>query len=140
MSFHFGHSEAYFWLHLDLQVVRWFLYCQLWCSKDSAGAISPLSLACLSGQASLVQLLLCASAAMDGPEGHGGAPLLHAAYKNFAKICEILLDAGASPHVAFTQSGHIQLQNPPSKTPLDEDQGLHNIKDRLCHSGGPVSL
>ena len=106
-------------------------------AEDSLSAISPLSLACLSGQASLVQLLLCAAATIDGPEGHGGAPLLHAAYKNFASICEILLDSGANPHVAFTKSGHIQLEIPAAKTPLHDDH-WHRI---LCEpSQGGSSL
>ncbi|CAE7850427.1 ZTP29, partial [Symbiodinium microadriaticum] len=105
--------------------------------SDSLSAISPLSLACLSGQASLVQLLLCAAATIDGPEGHGGAPLLHAAYKNFASICEILLDSGANPHVAFTKSGHTQLEIPTAKTPLHDDH-WHRI---LCEpSQGGTSL
>ncbi|CAE7551218.1 ANK3 [Symbiodinium natans] len=73
---------------------------------------------------------------MDGPEGHGGAPLLHAAYKNFAGICEILLDSGASPHVAFTRSGHIQLESP-AITPQHEDH-WHQV---LCEpSQGGCSL
>ena len=84
-----------------------------------------------------MQLLLCAAATIDGPEGHGGAPLLHAAYKNFASICEILLDSGANPHVAFTKSGHIQLEIPAAKTPLHDDH-WHRI---LCEpSQGGSSL
>ena len=82
----------------------------------------------------------CSSAQLprsNGPEGHGGAPLLHAAYKNFASICEILLDSGANPHVAFTKSGHIQLEIPTAKTPLHDDH-WHRI---LCEpSQGGSSL
>eukprot|EP00933_Yihiella_yeosuensis_P080562 TRINITY_DN9400_c4_g1_i2.p1 TRINITY_DN9400_c4_g1~~TRINITY_DN9400_c4_g1_i2.p1 ORF type:complete len:380 (-),score=72.06 TRINITY_DN9400_c4_g1_i2:145-1239(-) len=73
-------------------------------SLDTARGLSPLSMACLGGHREVVNLLLCHHVPLDGPEGDGACPLLHAAYRNFPDICEVLLDAGASPHVTYACS------------------------------------
>lgn len=73
-------------------------------SLDNHLGMSALSMACLGGHPEAVRLLICADAPLDGPEGDGGAPLLHAARKNFAEVCEVLVNSGADVNVAFRKS------------------------------------
>lgn len=71
---------------------------------DNALGLSPLSLAALGGRREVVRLLLCGGAALDGPEGDGSAPLLHAAFRNMSDVCADLLKAQADPNVSLKRS------------------------------------
>mmetsp|Transcript_93340 Transcript_93340/g.278696 ORF Transcript_93340/g.278696 Transcript_93340/m.278696 type:complete len:474 (+) Transcript_93340:151-1572(+) len=70
-------------------------------AMDNALGLSPLSMACLAGHAGVARLLVCAAAPLDAPEGDGGAPLLHAARRNFPEACEVLVAAAANVNVAI---------------------------------------
>mmetsp|Transcript_111252 Transcript_111252/g.202321 ORF Transcript_111252/g.202321 Transcript_111252/m.202321 type:complete len:472 (+) Transcript_111252:49-1464(+) len=71
---------------------------------DNHLGLSALSMACLGGHPEAVRLLVTSGALLDGPEGDGGAPLLHAARKNFAEVCEVLVNSGADVNAAFRKS------------------------------------
>eukprot|EP00747_Dinoflagellata_sp_TGD_P168890 gnl/TRDRNA2_/TRDRNA2_196369_c0_seq1.p1 gnl/TRDRNA2_/TRDRNA2_196369_c0~~gnl/TRDRNA2_/TRDRNA2_196369_c0_seq1.p1 ORF type:complete len:544 (-),score=74.40 gnl/TRDRNA2_/TRDRNA2_196369_c0_seq1:39-1454(-) len=73
-------------------------------AKDNRLGKTPLSLASSAGQLEAVRFLIFASAKIDGPEGDGGAPLLHAALRNFPEVCEALVTAGANSNAAFRRS------------------------------------
>lgn len=99
-------------------------------------SVSPLSLACLSGKSSVVELLICSLAKLDGPDQNGGAPLLHAAYKNRMPICQLLLDSGANPQVSFQQSNACLLA-PPGR-PANET--AHHWQEVLHDASGIARL
>jgi ankyrin repeat protein len=99
------------------------------CQENSLG-LTPLSFACLAGQNEAVSFLVSAGVKLDGPEGDGCAPLLHAARRNFSQACEILVAAGADASVVSRRSrnptlvhealhrGELQASFPPWHAPL----------------------
>merc|ERR1740123_2782882 len=73
-------------------------------AAEGALGLSALSTACLAGHREVTQLLICAYAPLDGPEGDGASPLLHAALRNFAEICEVLVSSGADVNLVYRRS------------------------------------
>ncbi|CAK9115315.1 unnamed protein product [Durusdinium trenchii] len=101
---------------------------------DQAMPVSALSLACLTGKRDVVELLISALAQLDGPDGNGGAPLLHAAYKNRLPICQLLLDSDASAQVSFGPAGASRLA-PVRRLRGEGGEGSPRWQEVLCESG-----
>jgi uncharacterized protein len=78
-------------------------------AETRLGAITPLFMACKSGNASIVEALLKAGASASAPDAHGTTPLMMAAAAGGADAVKVLLEHGADANAKETSHGQTAL-------------------------------
>jgi uncharacterized protein len=78
-------------------------------AETRLGAVTPLFMACKSGNASIIEALLKAGASASAPDAHGTTPLMMAAAAGGAEAVKVLLEHGADANAKETSHGQTAL-------------------------------